>query len=494
MKRQFVSLIAIILLISFLVSCTDVTANRKAETVTAFVNVNLVPMTEERVLENQTVLVEGSTIVEIGPADQVVVPKSAVVIDGAGAYLMPGLADMHVHSTDDWVGGDDWPVSPLKLYLANGVTTIRNCGSNGDIALPLHWRDEIDAGNLDGPTIYATGSVFHGDHRGRIYEGVVQEQLDQGFDFIKLRDVRSEEQFFLVMDEVNRAGVYMVSHIPFRVDLDDALSAGLDEIAHVEEFYFETLEIDTRGAQGDEDWIVRIVDAMLRLYGTPPGSFDLEGVERLVEELHGEAISSTVDKVRSAGAAVGTTMVVYYPHADLEREAFLAHPDNRYLSQSILDMVRQGETKVLRALGDIETEDEYLAYRYLASLKYAADRLALKMLGKAKVPLLLGTDSGSHLPIVPGYSVHDELRILTENGFTPYEAIATATINAARVVEAMTGEGNWGTVAVGNRADLILVSGNPVEDVVNIRDPVGVMAAGRWYPRETLEQMIVIEK
>jgi imidazolonepropionase-like amidohydrolase len=116
-------------------------------------------------------------------------------------------------------------------------------------------------------------------------------------------------------------------------------------------------------------------------------------------------------------------------------------------------------------------------------------------LGEAGIPLLLGTDSGGdELGVVPGLAVHGELRILTENGFAPYEAIATATINAAEVVETMTGEGDFGTIEVGNRADLILVTENPLEDVGNIRDPLGVMAAGRWYSKETLEQMTAIEK
>ena len=92
--------------------------------------------------------------------------------------------------------------------------------------------------------------------------------------------------------------------------------------------------------------------------------------------------------------------------------------------------------------------------------------------------------------IVPGFSIHDELRILTENGFSPYEALATGTVNAAKVVERMIGEGDFGTIEVGKRADLILVRGNPLKDVAVIRNPLGVMADGRWYSIDTLAQMI----
>ena len=122
------------------------------------------------------------------------------------------------------------------------------------------------------------------------------------------------------------------------------------------------------------------------------------------------------------------------------------------------------------------------------------ERILAKELRRAEVTLLLGTDSGTGgMGIVPGFSTHDELRILTEVGFTPYEAISTGTVNAAKVVEKMTGKGDFGTVEAGKRADLILVRGNPLKNVANIREPLGVMAAGRWYPEEKLKEMIAIE-
>jgi imidazolonepropionase-like amidohydrolase len=92
--------------------------------------------------------------------------------------------------------------------------------------------------------------------------------------------------------------------------------------------------------------------------------------------------------------------------------------------------------------------------------------------------------------IVPGYSIHDELRILIDNGFSPYEAINAATVNAAIVVERMSGDGDFGTIEVGKRADLILVRDNPLEDIATIEEPLGVMTAGRWYSQETLAELI----
>jgi imidazolonepropionase-like amidohydrolase len=107
------------------------------------------------------------------------------------------------------------------------------------------------------------------------------------------------------------------------------------------------------------------------------------------------------------------------------------------------------------------------------------------------VTLVLGTDAGTGgMGIVPGFSVHDELRILVDNGLSPYEAILTATATASRVVGAMTGADDFGTIEVGKRADMLLLEGNPLQDVAKIGHPRGVMAAGRWYPSATLRQWL----
>ena len=122
------------------------------------------------------------------------------------------------------------------------------------------------------------------------------------------------------------------------------------------------------------------------------------------------------------------------------------------------------------------------------------ERILAKELKRAGITLVFGTDSGTGgMGIVPGFSIHDELRILTEVGFTPYEAIKTGTVNAAKVVEKMTGRGDFGTIESGKRADLILVRGDPLKNLANIREPMGVMTAGRWYPERKLKEMIAIE-
>ncbi|MEJ2004689.1 MAG: amidohydrolase family protein, partial [Cyclobacteriaceae bacterium] len=147
-----------------------------------------------------------------------------------------------------------------------------------------------------------------------------------------------------------------------------------------------------------------------------------------------------------------------------------------------IDTYQQGEEKHQVQCKEVE---EFCA------LKYDIDRWILNGLRNGEVLLLLGTDSGTGgMGIVPGYSIHDELDVLVENGFTPYEALVTGTVNAGIVIENMGGEGNIGTIAVGNQADLILVAGNPLEDVSNLRSPLGVISDGRWYSAEFLSELI----
>ena len=117
-------------------------------------------MTEEKIVKGQTVLIKGRKIIKIGLSDKIEVPKKSKIIDGKGAFLMPGLADMHMHTRDNWLN-KDWQVSPLSLFLVNGVTTIRDFGPIGKSqTYALRWREEISKGNLDGPTIYASGKIL----------------------------------------------------------------------------------------------------------------------------------------------------------------------------------------------------------------------------------------------------------------------------------------------------------------------------------------------
>jgi hypothetical protein len=441
-----------------------------------FHNVNLVPMTDDRILQNQTVIVQGDKIVGVGPSATIELPENAEVIAGNGRYLMPGLADMHIHTYDNW---NTWPTSPLKLYLANGVTTIRCFGpEGGDQKHALRWRNKISKGKLMGPTIYACGPILYGpvaDPRKRVLE-----QAEAGFDFIKLYSYLSKEDFYLAVTTAKQAGMHTAGHIPMQIGLDETLSYGMGEIAHIEELAWELFYYDkTKNIKGRK-WLAYVVKMAYRQYkqlyqGLEP--------EELNEKI-GESLSAIAASVKAADVPVCTTL--YLDEVILEKlfkpDEFILKPENKFLPEHYHTIFKQGREK---------HQVQFKGGEDFAEFKHNLDLLILSYLKNSDVFLVLGTDSGTGgMGIAPGFSIHEELRILVENGYTPYEAIKTGTVNAGLVVKKMNADGNFGTIEVGNRADLILVENNPLEDVANVRSITGVMAAGLWYDKATLDNFI----
>jgi imidazolonepropionase-like amidohydrolase len=424
-------------------------------------------MTEEKIIKNQTVLVKGDRIFKIGPADKIKIPPNANVIEGDGAYLMPGLADMHVHLKGDW------PLHQLDLYLANGVTTVRDLDGRDFM---LQWRDEIKAGKRSGPTIYAAAQTIRG-HENNAPELV--EKRKSEYDCIKLYSYFSNKDFQKAMQIAKKHKLYTVGHIPFAVGLDGIISAGMDEIAHVEELSFELIDFDRTRNLSPEAWLPYVIKTAIQQQNILAG-FDIKDIN----ENQKKRISILINKLKSANIPVCTTLVVDQVIVQklFEPDVFLARPQSMYLPQTYKQAFLQGKEK---------HQIQFKGIKDLAPFKYDLDKTLLGELHRAGVPIVLGTDAGSGaMGIVPGFSLHDELRILVENGITPYEAIATGTVNASKVVAVMTGKNEFGTIEVGKRADFILVNKNPLEDVAHIRDNRGVMAAGDWFEKSDLQNMI----
>jgi len=441
-------------------------------------NINLVDMKSDKIIKGHSVLIKKDEIIAVRPSETFQALENIRVINGRGAYLMPGLCDMHIHTNKNW---NNWPVSPLRMYLANGVTTIRCLGpEGGDQKHALQWKDKIAKGQLIGPAIYACGPIFFGpviDPEKR-----VQEQMDAGFDFIKLYSFLSQKEFHQIMTNAKKDGVYTVGHIPFQVGLDGIASEGMDEIAHIEELAWECFHFNKQRRIEGRKWFSYVIKMAHKQYKAVYSNLDIGALEQKLEK----SLLSVAGKVQVSGLPVDTTLYIddIIVEKLFEPEKFILKPMNRYLPEEYIHAFKQKKEKHLVMFKGRED---------LALFKHKLDRLILKYLKNQGAVLVLGTDSGTGgMGIPPGYSTHEELRILTENGYSPFEAIKTGTVNAAMVVEKMNGKGNFGTIEKGKRADLILIKENPLDDVANIKKILGVMASGRWYDKKMLKKLVAL--
>jgi imidazolonepropionase-like amidohydrolase len=206
--------------------------------------------------------------------------------------------------------------------------------------------------------------------------------------------------------------------------------------------------------------------------------------DQALKEKIGPSLSAITANVKTADVPVCTTLYIDKVIIEklFEPDAFIKKPENRFLPKHYHTRFKQGQEK---------HQKQFKGGEDFALFKHKLDLMILSYLKASEVFLVLGTDSGTGgMGIVPGFSIHEELNILVENGYTPYEALKTGTVNAGLVVKSMNGKGDFGTIEIGNRADLILVENNPLEDVANVKAIAGGMAAGRWYERQALNQMI----
>ena len=454
--------------------------------VTAFVSVTVIPMDRERVLPNRTVLVHGGHITAIGPAGHVRIPAQAVRIDGHGKYLIPGLADMHTH-----VGMGDSVIAEqaLFLWLANGVTTIRNLdylppgGMFHALSGPalLRLRARAAAGTLPSPRIY-TSSAWSPDVDGMGGLGALfggqSTPLDSvaayvaaykaaGYDFLKIRDEDAVTAESLAV-AARRVGLPIVGHVPDDLPVQEALRIGYRSIEHLTGY----LPALVRRADSTAATRVSIQNTQLS---------DSAFLARLRRDLDLSRIPALVALTRQAGVWNCPTLElqdIVAPNTNIDTLA--NWPEVRYASPALLKqwhevLVQHGTTEriVDGAGGTLDALQQLV-----------------RVLQSAGAGLLSGTDASTALIVpylLPGFSLHRELAALVAAGLTPYQALATSTRNVAAYFGTL---GESGTVTVGKRADLVLLDGNPLVDIHQTMRIAGVMRNGTWFSQSTLEPQV----
>jgi tetratricopeptide (TPR) repeat protein len=401
-----------------------------------FVHANLVPMDADHVLRDQTVVVSDGRIREIGPAARIAAPDGALVVDAAGRFLSPGLADMHVHL---------YTPQELGLYLVKGVTSVFNLDGRPP---HLFWRREIAAGRLEGPAIYSAGPTFNHPYSPEEAVAEVDRQAAAGYDAIKIYNQVGAAEYPALTAEAHRKGLVLVGHVPREPGFAATLAAG-QSIAHAEEYVYTFFNDDPDPANE----VVHPLDTM--------------------------KIPQAVAMTKKAGVSVIPTLVAFHNivRQATDVQAYLRDPNLAYMAPTM-----RAQLEPARNTYANRWPEERLAG---LAVSYEFQRQLVKALHRGGVPILAGTDA-TWLG-VPGFSLIEEIENFQDIGFTPYEAMSTATVDAARLLRR---EGEFGRIAPGMRADLVLTARNPLEDVRNLRSIEGVMANGRWMPESDCREKL----
>lgn len=432
----------------------------------AIVNVFVIDSTGAPARSDMTVIVKNGRIFSLGPSAEVSVPKGIRILSGVGKYLIPGLWDAHVHALWD----ADRPKQFFPLFLANGVTNVREMGGPMPAADQVRWRQRVASGEVAGPDLVVSGPFVDGPRP--VYAGSVavadgttaRKAVDDlkgfGVDFIKVYSQIPREAYFALADEARKKRIPFVGHVPLQVDVGEASDAGQ---ASVEHLMGVLLAASSRG----EELKNRL------LSGTN------------INELNGELVD-TFDPSRAAalfsrfvrnGTWQVPTLTIRHARPFLAELAASDDPRLKYMPKAILagwtsrDDPRQPGTAAA-------LESRKRVYRKELEVVGAMNR--------AGVRIAAGTDTPNPF-CFPGFSIHDELVLLVEAGLSPMEALQAGTRNAA----VMTGRGaDLGTVEKGKVANLVLLDANPLLDIRNTRKIDSVVLHGRVLSRVELDAML----
>jgi imidazolonepropionase-like amidohydrolase len=408
-----------------------------AQAQTAFVNANVIPMTDDEVREGWTVVVDGTQIAAAGPADEVDIPAGATVIEADGQYLIPGLAEMHGHipPTEERAYAEN----VLFLYVANGVTTVRGMqGSQGQLELRGATRD----GTLMGPNLYLAGPAFSGGSVDSPEQAAqrVRDQAAEGWDYLKVLGGLSMEEYDAMAEAAHEEGIPFVGHVPSDVGIVHAIEAGQETVDHLDG-YMSYLE--SEDGTMDPDRLSELVDLTVE---------------------HGTWLVPTM--------AVWETLLAKTRSEDVE-----GYSELQYMPPGVVE-------DWMESLRQRRADDEH---DQAAAELAAAERIRLLgAMNDAGARILMGTDAPQWFS-VPGFSLQRELPIMRDAGMTPYEILVSGTRSVGEYIDA---EEDFGTITAGSRADVILLNSNPLDDVMNVFDQAGVMVRGRWLPQAEIEDRL----
>lgn len=421
------------------------------------------------------ILIRDGLIAQVGPD---LTPDTEMeVVDGAGAYVIPGLWDAHVHV----FSSEEEPETAFDMYLINGVTGIRDMGA----LLPFERQQqivaEIESGDRRGPRVILSGAwvdASPGSWPGMFLADTPQEAGDvvqdiaaQGWAAVKSYSMLDRDTYMALADATHAAGLPLVGHIPESVVLRDAIDAGQDGMEH---FGRVTMACSSQ----EEAMIDRVREALLADDPRSAMITEMQSHNQIVLDTWDAALcDQIVADMAAIGMAISPTLVVsdFYTGT---------RPSDDALRMRVLPAaVREGWLQPDFRLSAMTDE-----LRAIADQSIALDWRTFKLAHDAGVPILASTDASYANPFIfHGFSLLDELDRYVETGLTPQEALFTATVAPPTFLDLPDQNG---TIASGVRADLVLLAENPLEGLGTLRNPVAVVANGQLFDRVALDGMI----
>jgi hypothetical protein len=449
--------------------------DRSSEYCIAITDVTVIDATGAPPKPDMTVLITGGRIREIG--EDLDLPEGALVVDGCGKFLIPGLWDMHVHILQR-----NRVNSAFSMLLANGIVGVRDMGSPpssdddyfGDIRT---WRIQTATGIVPGPYIVAAGPLVDGNPP--MFPGLSVSVTDrsegrrlvdvltrQGADFIKVYTLLSRDAYFGIAMEANRLRIPFAGHVPESVNAVEASDAGQRSIEHLTGIWLACSSIED--ALRAELLNARMNDDPAGLYAA------LSGVQtKAVQTYSEEKANALFARFAANGTWQVPTLVV----------SLAVELTSNYKSNS-----PQGPSLTTPAFN---LDVGQFGSRGLGANLNSLSKLISGM-RRAGVEFMAGTDAPNPW-VPPGDSLHEELALLVACGFTPMEALQAATRNPAKYLGLAD---SIGTIEPGKLADLVLLERNPLEDITNSRTVNSVIVRGRLISKaqliESLERDAVV--
>jgi hypothetical protein len=423
--------------------------------------------TGERV-QDAVVIIEGNRIARVGRSTTLRIPPRARVIDATGRWILPGFFDMHVHGTAR-------PEVPLELYLANGVTSVRDLG--GNLAALRLTRDQLQTGGRQGPRVFFVGPLLDGNppvwpamsiivDTPSQAESTVRFLADQGADAIKIYNRMSEPVLEAVIHVARRHRLPVVGHIPQAITVGRAVTIGMDVIEHT--------PIRSRD-----------LVAWGRLTSAESDQLASESVTRR-EALVWQRVDLGDDEISTLISTLAASRIVLDPTLSVDEWPLLLqdeagarqHPNNRFLPRAFVDEALGPEHDLFRTPAQLEA---------VAAAGVEKRRRFIGMCSRAGVQIIAGTDGPGIAELAPGFGLHHELALLVLAGLSPLDAIRAATVRAA---QALHKDDVLGTIEEGKLADLVILDADPLLNIRNTSRISDVVLDGRLHQRAMLDTML----